>query len=100
MSVSRFAVLIVSACLLAGCGGAAVEPGVVSMLETPAPAGAGQAHLAGGGAAPLVLSWQESEIDGGDALRMSVFDGTRWGDPQTVATGENWFINWADFPLF
>lgn len=44
-----------------------------------------------------VLSWIESA---GDAhlLRFSQFVDGQWTQPSTVAEGENWFVNWADFP--
>ncbi len=32
------------------------------------------------------------------ALRMATRDQAGWNDPRTVAQGENWFVNWADFP--
>ena len=29
---------------------------------------------------------------------MSEFDGNYWTNPVTITMGENYFINWADFP--
>jgi hypothetical protein len=83
--------------LIGACSGPQV-PGIVMELNTAARDGAGQAHLAGGGEAPLYLSWQEPVADGVTALRVAQFDGAGWSDPRTVAEGSNWFINWADFP--
>jgi hypothetical protein len=34
----------------------------------------------------------------GHALRFHVIRDGVWGAVQTVAEGENWFVNWADFP--
>jgi len=34
----------------------------------------------------------------GHALRFRVIRDGVWGAEQTVAQGENWFVNWADFP--
>ena len=31
-------------------------------------------------------------------LRFSRFDGQAWGPARTVASGGNWFVNWADHP--
>lgn len=36
--------------------------------------------------------------ESGRSLQFHVIKDGHWGDAQTVATGENWFINWADFP--
>lgn len=46
----------------------------------------------------VILSWVEKISEKGYALRFATFDQNGWGDPGTVAQGENWFINWADFP--
>ena len=34
----------------------------------------------------------------GHSLQFHVVKDGVWGPAQTVATGENWFVNWADFP--
>jgi hypothetical protein len=44
------------------------------------------------------LSWVESVDSTRDALRYATFDGTTWSTPRTVATGTDWFVNWADVP--
>jgi hypothetical protein len=46
----------------------------------------------------LILSWVEKIGDKRYALRTSTRDGKGWSEAHTVAQGENWFINWADFP--
>jgi hypothetical protein len=47
------------------------------------------------------LSWLEPA--GGErwALKFSRFDGTlgRWEAARTIASGADWFVNWADFPV-
>jgi hypothetical protein len=37
---------------------------------------------------------------GGEALRAPLrrADAAGWSEARTAAEGENWFINWADFP--
>lgn len=46
----------------------------------------------------LILSWVERVGEKRYALRMSATDAEGWAEPQTIAQGENWFVNWADFP--
>jgi hypothetical protein len=67
-------------------------------VATPAGDGSRFPNLAGGPAAPLVMSWLEPAADGGFALRYSTWSGGSWTGPRTVAEGRDWFINWADFP--
>jgi BNR repeat-like domain len=45
----------------------------------------------------LLLSWCETTGDE-TALKMSVFQNNRWSEPNTIAKGNDWFVNWADFP--
>ena len=42
--------------------------------------------------------WIEPAGDAGHALRFAVWESTRWSAPHTVASGSDWFVNWADFP--
>ena len=46
----------------------------------------------------LSLSWISSTKDKEVALNFSQFNDGKWINPQTIATGSDWFVNWADFP--
>lgn len=46
----------------------------------------------------IILSWVEKIGDKRYALRAATRDGNGWSEARTVAQGENWFVNWADFP--
>lgn len=46
----------------------------------------------------IILSWVEKIGEKRYALRTANRDGKAWGEARTVAEGENWFVNWADFP--
>jgi hypothetical protein len=46
----------------------------------------------------IILSWVEKITDKRYALRFAVRDAEKWSSAGTVAEGENWFVNWADFP--
>ena len=85
-------------CLPAMVAGCAEGPNADSSeLPIPAAAGSMAPNLATGADGTVVLSWIEPE-GAGHALQFTVFDGNTWGDARTVVTGENWFVNWADFP--
>ena len=45
----------------------------------------------------LVLSWLEP-FEGDILLNMAIHQGVKWSPVKTIAKGENWFVNWADFP--
>lgn len=67
------------------------------LLETPSLQGSMAPNLAIGMDGTPVLSWIEPDGDG-DALRFSVFVDEKWSQVRTVVSGDNWFVNWADFP--
>jgi hypothetical protein len=46
----------------------------------------------------LSLSWISSDEEKNASLNFSQFKEGKWTPPQAVATGSDWFINWADFP--
>ncbi len=97
--MTRLRVLIVLLLLAAPCGALASE----SPLATRAVAiatgdGAGQASVAVYPREGFVVTWQEQDRSG-HSLRFAVLD--RDGRERRrglVARGENWFVNWADFP--
>ena len=88
---------------LAGCEQdkpvAAPQPGGVIALASPAGPGSAEPHLALDADGSLILSWQTSDKESGQASLdyARLVDGN-WSAPQRVAQGDNWFVNWADFP--
>ena len=66
-------------------------------LDVPAALGSGQPRLQVAGDSAVWLSWG-APADSGDALRYAArMEGT-WSKPTTVASGADWFVNWADLP--
>jgi len=69
----------------------------VTALPDVAAQNSGQAHLALGDDGVAVMSWLEPAGDA-YALKFARFRDGAWGDVEHLASGSNWFINWADFP--
>lgn len=46
----------------------------------------------------IILNWVEKIGDKRYALRYAIRDPNAWSEPHTVAQGDDWFVNWADFP--
>jgi hypothetical protein len=88
--------LATSACREAG----PTEPwiGTITPVVSPAGAGSRYPHLAPSDRGQVVLSWLQSLPQGGFALQHATWEAGRWGSVRTVASGDDWFINWADFP--
>ena len=72
---------------------------VIRADETPAPSDSREPELySTRDGRRVILSWVEKVGEKRYALRFSSREGGGWSEPRTVAEGENWFINWADFP--
>ena len=46
----------------------------------------------------LSLSWISSKEENKAFLNYSQYNKGRWIKPQVIASGSDWFVNWADFP--
>ena len=46
----------------------------------------------------LSLSWISSDEDMNASLYFRKFENEKWTNPQKLAVGSDWFVNWADFP--
>ena len=74
--------------------------GAVTPIATPAKPGARFPNLASSAdGQTVVMSWLEPGTGDEFRLRYAEWQRTqRWGTPIEVASGKDWFINWADFP--
>lgn len=70
----------------------------VTELALSAATGSAEPNLTLGPDGRAYLSWIEPAPDSAHALRFSVLEGGRWSEPRTIASGRDWFVNWADFP--
>jgi len=105
------AILATSLLLATGCTGESERPSGIEdstpaaellrleATDLPLEAGPGSAQpdLNQGADGRLYLSWIEADSEGA-ALRFATWEGDRWSVPLTIARGNNWFVNWADFP--
>jgi hypothetical protein len=78
-------------------GGPAAAAGLRA-LDPPAAPGSGEPNLTVGPDGRVYLSWIEPAADSAHALRFAVLQDGRWSEPRTIASGRDWFVNWADFP--
>lgn len=74
------------------------QPLVIRSAESPATGDSREPDLTTTPDGRITLSWIEKLDAKHYALRTSVRDQTGWSATRTVAQGDNWFINWADFP--
>lgn len=96
----------ITAWLFSGCSGetnksshedSSKDLSKISMISTPASQGSGEPNLFTNEEGKVFLTWIE-ENEGFSQLKFSLLSGSAWDVPNVIAEGENWFVNWADFP--
>ena len=70
----------------------------VELLPSPAAENSSLSRVISDESGNLYLSWV-TQAQGFAGLYYSTLKETRWSEPQLVRRGEDWFINWADFPM-
>jgi hypothetical protein len=78
-------------------GGERTSPRIVP-VESPAPPGSAQPHLAAGPDGAFILSWLETDAGGRTRFRYATRTQEAWSPPVLVAEGTDFFVNWADVP--
>lgn len=67
-------------------------------IPTPAIAESAEPFLFTDEAEQVYLSWVE-KMDTISTLKFSKWNNGSWSAPNLIATGNNWFVNWADYPM-
>jgi len=70
----------------------------VNGIESPAKATSGEPYLFTDNQGVTYLSWIEV-AEGKNYLKFSKLENEKWSAPIIIQSGENWFVNWADYPL-
>lgn len=92
-----FVVLICINFLFLNCETVPTE--VIKEIPSPASAKSSEPnlHLAKDGT--VYLSWIDTSKDKKSSLKFSTLTENQvWSESKIIAEGENWFVNWADFP--
>ncbi len=74
-----------------------VTPGFTE-IATPAAVGSGEPNLTVASDGRIFFSWIEQAGKTSSLKFSTLGSGNQWSAPQTISQGENWFVNWADFP--
>ncbi len=70
---------------------------VIYYLRSPAANNSAQPFLFSSGK-DLYMSWMHKKNDSLVSLQYSKLNDSIWDAPSEIASGSNWFVNWADFP--
>ncbi len=70
----------------------------IEQLASPTGPSSAEPYLFSLGGDRAYLSWVEA-VNDGHVLKVSLFEDGGWHNPKLIAAGNNWFVNWADYPL-
>ncbi len=72
---------------------------VMESMKSPTGSNASLPHLVVGGDGKLYMSWVERRDSVWVDLKYATLDGENWSQPELIASGDDWFVNWADYPM-
>jgi hypothetical protein len=67
-------------------------------LKVPASSGSHESNLLATPDGRVYLSWLEPVDESTVALRIAQRTTEGWSEPRQIASGDDWFVNWADYP--
>ena len=91
--------IVLASVLFVGCG----QPyqftaDQIQTIESPAKPGSETPNLFTSKDDKIYMSWIETGENGGHVLQFSILEENQWTAPKKIGEGDNWFVNWADFP--
>ena len=88
--------LVLMTWVLASCQ--AEKPKVYEVQEIEFPAGEGSSLPVLFSGSELLISWVSKPSDSLAILSYSRLENGQWSSPEEITKGNDWFVNWADFP--
>ncbi|MEO9485093.1 MAG: exo-alpha-sialidase [Ekhidna sp.] len=75
------------------------EPAIAQDLTVPSNVNSSLPYLIKGNDGKLYLSWIEKGDSIQSVFKFSSLEADNWDTPEVIAQGNNWFVNWADYPM-
>ena len=98
---------LVTVCIVATLVACSVEPKnsetlgstQLQTIEVPSQENSGLPYLVAGADGNLYFSWIEKKNGGLVEFNYSKLNAGTWSTPELIAQGDDWFVNWADYPM-
>ncbi len=75
-----------------------LSEGSIEYFVSPAPKNSALSRVVRDKSGRIYLSWVSQEGDLA-SFEYSELMGNDWSNPETISEGDDWFVNWADFPM-
>ena len=82
----------------AGLASSAAGQARLEHLPSPAPSNSSLSRVVANESGDIYLSWVSQEAEQA-TLAFSQLASAGWDTPKVISRGNNWFVNWADFPV-
>ena len=97
--MNRYPIILLLLLLIAGCQvDKAKEKAIIAAMDSPAKTDSGEPHLFTDAKGTVYLSWLENSEDNNE-FKFSILNDGKWSEPILIDSGQNWFVNWADYPM-
>ena len=100
--MAKLLTLLIFICLIVSCKNPAKklsdEKSNLKLLVSPADSVSAEPYLFTDKNEVVYLSWVEKSKEK-SLLKFSVLNNEKWSEPRIINSGDNWFVNWADYPL-
>ena len=70
----------------------------ITLLSSPSQSNSAEPYLFTDGDSSVYLSWIEKTEEKSN-FKFSKLSNGNWSEPVTIASGNTWFVNWADYPM-
>jgi len=96
--MNKFILLLMA--MLSACKGNEKQEAamLINLMDSPTQPTSGEPYLFTDMNENTFLSWIEVS-EGKNYLKFSKLENEKWSDARVIRSGENWFVNWADYPL-
>ncbi|PCI07745.1 MAG: hypothetical protein COB73_07835 [Flavobacteriaceae bacterium] len=96
-SLLKFVLVFSSVIFLMSCSKEEKELAIVEEIKSPTLGKSMQPYLFSDGK-EVLMSWTQKINDSITTLNYAVLKDKAWSEPTEISKGDNWFVNWADFP--
>lgn len=98
-ALTQFAMAILVVLSLA-CDNNTAQQGQLISMVSPATGNSELPRLFTSDKGEIYISWVEKKEKQSQLFYAKLDDKNNWGKSTLIAEGDNWFVNWADFPSF
>ena len=97
--MNRYPIILLSLLLATGCNvKKTTEKATITAMDSPAKTPSGEPYLFTDEKGMVYLSWIE-KVESKNEFKFSTLTGSEWSEPALIDSGQNWFVNWADYPM-